>query len=151
MSPARKHPHPALAAPVRDRGSITLFGALAALALLVTVGLAVDGGAKIRALQRADAYAEEAARAGGQAINAPLAIQGDPAVLEPAAAREAAERYLRAAGIPGSVRVTSATTIEVQTTITRPTVFLGLIGIDTVTAHGQAVARVVRGVTGEDQ
>ena len=45
-------------------GSVTLFGVVAGLALLVLVGLVVDGGAKVRAVQRADAIAAEAARAG---------------------------------------------------------------------------------------
>jgi uroporphyrinogen-III synthase len=42
------------------------------------VGLVVDGGVKIRAVQRADTLAAEARRAGGQAIRVPLAITREP-------------------------------------------------------------------------
>ena len=56
-----------------DRGSLSLFVVVVFVALLVTIGLVVDGGGKIRALQRADAVAAQAARAGGQAIVASTA------------------------------------------------------------------------------
>ena len=37
-----------------DRGAIALFVVVFTLALLAAVGLVVDGGGKVRALQRAD-------------------------------------------------------------------------------------------------
>jgi hypothetical protein len=129
---------------------VSLFGVIAALALLVAVGLAVDGGAKVRATQQADTYAEEAARAGGQAIDAAGAIQGEAPRLDPARAVRVAQAHLDAAGVDGAIRLSGPATLRVEVTITRPTVFLGLIGIDTVTAQGHATARVVRGVRGEE-
>jgi hypothetical protein len=133
-----------------EAGSVSLFGAIVAVALLVATGLAVDGGAKVRATQQADTYAEEAARAGGQAIEPAPAIQGEELRLDRARAASAAQAHLDAAGVPGTARLTGTATLRVEVTITRPTVFLGLIGINTVTAHGRATARLVRGVTGEE-
>jgi hypothetical protein len=66
--PNNWHPHPV------SRHSV--------VGLLRVVGLVVDGGVKIRAIQRADTLAAEARRAGGQAIRVPLAITGrDPSPL----------------------------------------------------------------------
>lgn len=130
-----------------ERGSITLFALIAAVGLLVAVGLAADGGTKIRASQQADGYAEEAARTAGQAILAASSIQGDQPVIDPAAAVRAAQQYLASVDVSGTVRLTGPDTLTVTVTITRPTVFVGLIGIDSVTVHGRASVRLA---TGED-
>lgn len=53
----------------RERGSITPFVIIVAIALLFLAGLVVDGSRQLSARARAIAYAEEAARAGSQKIN----------------------------------------------------------------------------------
>ncbi len=134
-----------------DRGSVTLFFVVAALALFAMVGLVVDGGTKIRTAQQADALAEEAARAGGQIIVAPAAVRGDGAVIQRHEATAAARQYLRENDVTGTVRVApSGQRIVVDVTVTRPTVFLALIGIASLTVDGHAEARLVRGVTAEE-
>jgi Flp pilus assembly protein TadG len=142
-----------LGPPGRDResGSVTLFFVVAALALFAMIGLVVDGGTKIRAAQQADALAAEAARAGGQAITVPAAVRGDTALAQPAQAVQAAQSYLRDNALSGSVRVTDGgRRIVVHVSVARPTVFLGLIGVTSMTVEGNAQARLVRGVTGEE-
>jgi Flp pilus assembly protein TadG len=135
----------------REAGSVTLFFVVAALALFAMVGLVVDGGTKIRAAQQADALAEEAARAGGQAISLPPAIRGDPAVAEPLQAAAAAHRYLTENDITGTVRIADGgRAITVRVSVTRPTVLLGMLGIASMTVQGHAQARLVRGVTAEE-
>jgi Flp pilus assembly protein TadG len=135
----------------REAGSVTLFFVVAALALFAMVGLVVDGGTKIRAVQHADALAEEAARAGGQAISLPPAVRGDPAVAEPLQAAAAAHRYLTENDITGTVRIgDGGRAITVRVSVTRPTVFLGMLGIASMTVQGHAQARLVRGVTAEE-
>jgi hypothetical protein len=127
-----------------------LFAAIGALALLIAAGIAFDlGGSQIRAMQLADGYAEEAARTGGQAV-APGVIQGQRPTLDRNAAIAAARAYLNSAGVTGSIRITGAQTLEVNTQVTRPTVFLPLIGITHVRANGHATARIARGV-GEEE
>ncbi|SHN88831.1 hypothetical protein SAMN05660350_04821 [Geodermatophilus obscurus] len=132
-----------------ERGSLSLFFVVAALALLVTVGLVVDGGGKIRALQRADAVAAEAARAGGQAIVESRAVRGQGAVAHPAQARAAAEDYLAAADVAGTVTVIDGTRLRVETSVTYDPVFLDLVGVGTQTSTGEAEVRLVQVLDGE--
>jgi len=131
----------------RDEGSVTLFLCITVIGLLVLIGLVVDGGAKIRGIQHADALAADAARVAGQRINTPAAITGATPTLDTRAATTAARAYLSAHGVTGTV-TTTGTTVTVTVTTTTPTIFLGLIGITTITVHGHATATLVRGVTG---
>lgn len=132
-----------------DEGSVTLFVVVAVVGLLVLIGLVVDGGTKVRALQRADRLAAEAGRAGGQAIDVPAAITGEPPTIDARAAVGAAQAYLRANGVTGSVSVGDAgRSLTVNVTTTANTVFLGLVGVNTMTVRGSAKVSLVRGVTG---
>jgi hypothetical protein len=127
-----------------DEGRIALLAIVLTFAVLAMIGLAVDGGGKLRALQRADRLAVEAARAAGQAIDAPQAIQGGQKVVDPPAAVAAAESYLAAAGVTGTVTIShDRTQVTVTVTIIYTTVFLGMIGIDTLPATRQATAVLV--------
>jgi len=133
----------------RERGSVTLFLAITAMGLLILAGLVVDGGAKLRATQRADQVAAEAARAAGQAINAPSTIAGATPATDPGAAVAAAQTYLATTGVTGSVSITpGGTAVTVTTSESAPTVFLGLIGIHTLPVTGQASVALVHGITG---
>lgn len=132
-----------------DRGSLSLFVVVAFTALLITIGLVVDGGGKIRALQRADAVAAEAARAGGQAIVASTAVRGRGAVTDPAQARIAAQTYLASAAVPGTVTIVNGTQLRVQTSITYQPVFLGMVGVGTLTSTGEAEVRLAQVLNGE--
>lgn len=129
-----------------ERGAISVFLAVLLPGLLLIIGLAVDGGAKVAAAQRANAIAEEAARAGGQALDVSAALAGQLRV-DPAAAVTAAQDYLRRAGVQGAVTVLDGDTLQVTTTITQPTTFLGLIGITTLTVEGSGTAALIPGTT----
>lgn len=132
-----------------DDGSITLFVVVIALGLLVAVGLVVDGGGKVRALQRADDVAAEAARAGGQAIQGNVAVRGEGVEASVGEAQAAARAYLAGAGVAGTVTVTGGTRLTVDTTTTYTPVFLDMIGIGTQTTTGHAEVRLVRALDGE--
>ncbi|HYJ74512.1 MAG TPA: hypothetical protein VEV65_02885, partial [Kineosporiaceae bacterium] len=88
-----------------DEGAVSLFVIVVAVALLAAVGLVVDGGGKIRALERADEAAREAARAGTQMLDVPAAVRGERVEVDPVAAGRAARTYLAAAGVEGTVSV----------------------------------------------
>ena len=135
---------PRLPARCRDaeRGAIGVFLAVLVPGLLLIVGLAVDGGAKVAATQRANAIADEAARAGGQALDVSAALTGQVRV-DPAAAVAAAQDYLSRTGVQGTVTVVDADTLQVSTTLSEPTTFLGLIGISTLTVEGTGTADLV--------
>ncbi|MGW2855093.1 TadE/TadG family type IV pilus assembly protein, partial [Streptomyces sp. NPDC001215] len=66
-----------------DRGGVTVFVAVCVIALIGIIGLAIDGGSKMRATERADYIAGEAARAGGQAIDPADAISGRAITVDP--------------------------------------------------------------------
>ena len=130
---------------------MTLFLVISVVGLLALVGLVVDGGAKVRAVQRADALAAEAGRAGGQAINVPAAITGDAPTVDARAAVAAAQTTSAENGVKGTVTVTDAgRTLDVEVTTDTETIFLGIIGINSMTVHGHAQVTLVRGVTGAD-
>ena len=125
----------------RGGGAVSVPVAVLLLALLAVAGLAVDGARKAQQVATADAVAEEAARAGAQAVDLAAAQRGQ-ARLHPAAARAAAQRYLAATGTAGTVTVTS-TWMRSPVTVTTPTVLLGLVGVETITSTGSAQAQLV--------
>jgi hypothetical protein len=127
----------------RDRGggAVAVPVAVLLLALLAVAGLAVDGVRKAQLLASADAVAEEAARAGGQAVDL-VGAQRGVARLDPAAARAAAQQYLDATDTAGTVDVTGDR-IHVDVTMSSPTVLLGLMGMDSLTATGSAEVQLV--------
>jgi hypothetical protein len=130
--------------PPRDEGRVALLVLVLAFSVLMMIGLSVDGGGKLRAIERADNLASEAARAAGQAILAPQAIQGGDKVVDPTAAITAAQNYLAAAAVTGTVTVSpDRKHITVSVTIVYPTQFLGLIGITELPATRQATAQLV--------
>ena len=132
-----------------DEGAVTLFVAIAMVGLLALAGLVVDGGAKVRAVQRADRIAAEAARAAGQALDLEAVLAGSDVRVDRRAAIVAAESYLRAAGAEGSARVVDGGAgVAVTVTATEPTVFLGLIGVPQFTVRGNAEAALVHSVRG---
>ncbi len=140
--------HPRHQPPDAERGAIGVLLAVLVPGLLVIIGLAVDGGAKVAATQRANAIADEAARAGGQALDVSAALTGEVRV-DPAAAVAAAQDYLNRNDVPGTVTVVDGDTLQVTTTITQPTTFLGLIGISAFTVEGTGTADLVTG-TGQN-
>lgn len=133
---------------VGDRGSLTLFTLVLAAGLLLAFGLVVDGGTKLAASRRATEVAEQAARAGAQALDATSLRAGGAARLDPTVAASAARAYLGSAGVPGEVQADSAG-VTVEVTIHRATAVLGLVGIHTVTAYGHAHARLAPGIASE--
>jgi Flp pilus assembly protein TadG len=132
----------------RDRGSVTLFLLVAGLALLLAVGLVVDGGGKLLTARQARAAAAEAARAAGQGIAPAGAMQGQQVRPSPSAAAAAGRGYLAAAGVPGTVTVTGDR-VEVRTTLTYNPKVLTLIGVGPQTVTARAQARLARGLDRE--
>lgn len=129
-----------------DDGRIALLILIMAFGVLVMIGLAVDGGGKMRALQRADALAAEAARAAGQAIDLDQAATGGAKVADPARAVAAAQQYLAAAGATGSVSISGdRRQVTVTVTGTYDTAILSIIGYHQLTVTGQSTAQLLTG------
>jgi Flp pilus assembly protein TadG len=131
-----------------DRGGVTVFVAVCVVALIGIIGVAVDGGGKMRATERADHVAGEAARAGGQAIDPTAAISGESIVVRPQDAIAAAQAYLRSVGATGTVSVSAdGKTLTVHTTGTYATKFLPVVGIGSMPVTGHGSATLLHGVT----
>ncbi|MFG1697254.1 pilus assembly protein TadG-related protein [Nonomuraea sp. NPDC049309] len=128
-----------------ERGSVTVFTAVIAFALLLCAGLMVDGGAKIQAYREAYAAAEEAARAGAGQMNTARAYTSGRFEIDTAQALSAARAYLTAAGHTGTVS-TTGNQVRVTVTVSKPTALISLIGIDSVTATAGASARMFHGI-----
>ena len=134
-----------------ERGSITIWLAITSLSMIVLVGLAVDLGGQVHAQQRAHDLAAQAARAGGEQVQAAPAIAGDFVRVDAVAASQAARAYLSAANVNGSVTVTGGTNLTVEVTDTYHPRFLGLIGITHLPVTGSATARLIRSLGGTEQ
>lgn len=117
------------------------------VALIAFAGLVIDGGRKLNATEKAYAIAQEAARAGAGQVNTSAAYGSGTFKVDGPQALMAARAYLASAGYHGSVRV-SGNNIRVTVRVREPTTILSLIGIDTISASGFAVASLVTGVTG---
>lgn len=120
---------------VRDeRGGVNSMSiAMIAPALLVLVGLVVDGAGMAQAARYAEAEANNTARVAANAA-APGAAAGQfPARV----AYQAGHQHLRQAGVSGTVRV-EGQTVTVTTEHTYDTAFLSAIGIHTLVGTGSA-------------
>jgi hypothetical protein len=124
---------------------VTVFTALAAVALLLMVGLVVDGAGRMRAAGRADRLAGEAARAAVEAVE----TRGRTLMLNRPAAVAAATAYLRSAGVTGTVTVVGPRTVRVTVTVPGSYLILGLVGAGGYHLSGSADATTVVGVDGD--
>lgn len=106
-----------------DRGSMTAFVAVTAVALVMVAGMAYDGGQIIAAQTRARSEAAKAARAGAQEIDLTALRSTGETTLDPVAAEQAADEYLADAGASGTVTVAGAE-ITVTVTVVQPMVIL---------------------------
>lgn len=134
-----------------ERGSISIWLATSSFVMMMLVGLAVDLGGQVHAQQRAHDIAAQAARAGGQRVEAAPAIEGRFVSVDTAAARSAAKAFLAAAGYEGKVVITGGDTITVTVTDAYSPKFLGIIGIGDLDVTSEASARVVRTLGGTEQ
>jgi Flp pilus assembly protein TadG len=128
-----------------EEGSLSAFLVVVLIGLLALLGLVVDGGRALAAHQEAVDVAEQAARAGADA----LSVEGlrDGVVrMDPTRARMAAEKYLRQAGLNGEVSI-QGEWVKVSVTREMRTVLLGIVGLPTIKVVATGRARDVQGIT----
>lgn len=131
-----------------DDGSVSVYLAVWAVALMAMAGLVVDGGAAIAARGRAADLAEQAARAGADALS-PASLRGmHPADLQvdPASARSAAARVLALGGATGEVSI-SGLYVSVTAHVPRTAAVLSAVGVNDLTGTATATATVLHGTT----
>jgi len=134
-----------------ERGSISVWLVTSSFVMMMLVGLAVDLGGQVHAKQRAHDIAAQAARAGGQQVQAAPATEGHYLAVDTAAARNGAEDYLTAAHVSGTVTITGGDTITVDVTDSYSPKFLSFIDLGDLTVTGTASARLIRSLGGTEQ
>lgn len=118
-----------------EGGGISLMVLIMVPALVIAFGLVIDGGTKATALDRANRVAMEAARAGAQAVS------GSAGNWSATAARQAAQDYLAAEDLTGSVTF-SGDRVQVEVSWAEPTKVLSIIGVDDLAVQGEGFADV---------
>ena len=131
---------------------MALFMSTTVLGLFLAIGLVVDGGRYLQAIEAATAAADAGAQAATTAIDVPATYaSGGAPVLDPFAGADLGSAAIASFSRPG-MTVTGSVTVSgnratATATATADTVFLGLIGIGTVTGTGEGESVVDRGVT----
>lgn len=121
----------------------------------LTLGLVVDGSRAMTARATAAAVAEQAARAGADAISqSSLRNTRDPREIriDPVAATRQARTVIaapRAGEVSGDIAVND-NDVTVSVHVRRPTAVLAAFGITHVTGDATATATVLQGTTTED-
>jgi Flp pilus assembly protein TadG len=133
----------------KDAGNASIILVLITPAIFGVAGLVVDGGRALNARQHAANQAEQAARAAADAVDVDAIRTGAGLVIDPLAARRAAERYLAAAGASGRVSV-GRQSVTVTVNASTQTAFFAVIGVNHISVTGTATARPARGVVTEE-
>ncbi|MFF4506666.1 TadE/TadG family type IV pilus assembly protein [Streptomyces sp. NPDC001401] len=128
-----------------ENGQVTPFVVILAIAIVMFVGLVVDGGLALAAKARAIGEAQEAARAGAQALDLAEYRESGTVRLVPGQARTLAQTYLASTGDTGTVTV-SGDTVTVAVTAHQHTQLLGLLGLDSLTVTSTGSAHPARGI-----
>lgn len=127
-----------------ERGAIAVWASVSMVAFILCVGLGVDLAGHATAQQRARSVAAEAARAGGQYLV--LAPGLRPSADIPRAIR-AADAYVASSGLTGSTTA-EAGELRVRVDGSYETLFLGIIGVESLPLHGTSAAGIVPVVDG---
>lgn len=130
-----------------DAGTISLFVAVVAAGLVAVIGVVVDAGGRLRAVENTDALAQEAARVVGQQLDEASVLQGQGFKVRQDYAARAANAYLGLAGLSGDVVLTDDGTgviVTVRTTY-RPAL-LDLVPTGGWEIRGEGSAILVHGV-----
>jgi hypothetical protein len=138
-----RHPRPGRLA--GEAGQITAFVVVMMAALILLAGLVVDGGLTLAARERALGEAQEAARAGAQAINLALYRQDGKLEIIPGQAIADARAYLAGAGAAGTASV-AGNAVTVTVTIVQPMQILDAAGLRAITVRATATATPDLGV-----
>ncbi|MDO5494314.1 MAG: pilus assembly protein TadG-related protein [bacterium] len=140
----RSHPPQALHSRTRstepgENGSISMFVVVMVMALLVAIGLVVDGGRKIRAIETAESIAAHSALVAANELDfsANLLTGARPEIDVPAAVAAGNSEIAASGGVATPGIVVSGYEVCSTVSVTLPTTFLSIIGISSVTGVGE--------------
>ena len=143
LAPALRHLHR------DDDGQITAFVVVLVTAIIALSGLVLDGGLALAGKIRALGEAQEAARAGAQAIDLAAYRASGTVRLIPDEAISLAKEYLAAAGRNGTATV-NGNTVSVTVTDTHRSILLGVVGVESINTSASAIAEPQRGISEPD-
>lgn len=123
---------------------VTAFVVGITLALILFIGLILDGGYTLAARREAIDEADGAARAATQAVGFPTRTSLATGI-DPGRAEDAVARFLGPTGHSGTT-VVSGDTVTVTVSFTQPMYILGAAGLVSVRVTGRGTAHAVRGV-----
>jgi Putative Flp pilus-assembly TadE/G-like len=129
-----------------DRGTANALIIVAMTGVMIlAAGLAFDGSRVLAARREAVDVANQAARAGAQAVSAGK-LRAGAVGIDPNAAVGAAEAFLAATSHRGSASVTGdEVVVMVSMNVRLP--LLAMAGLSTTTVTGRGAAHIVRGIS----
>jgi Flp pilus assembly protein TadG len=122
---------------------VTAFVVSLTLALLVVVGLVLDGGYTLAARREAIDEADGAARTAAQTVA--LSSRSGPIVLDQGRAQAAVDSFLGPTGHTGQASV-QGDVVTVTVTFSHRMLILGLGHLLSISVHGKGSAHAVRGI-----
>jgi Flp pilus assembly protein TadG len=128
-----------------ERGVITVFVVTMTTAMIVVVGLVLDGGYTLAARREALDEADGAARAAVQAVSA--SARDGVVTIDAARAQSAVDTYLAPTGHTGIATV-QGDVVTVSVSFPHGMLILGIGHLVSVRVTGRGSARAVRGITG---
>lgn len=124
-----------------EEGSLSAYFVLLAVILMAVVGLAVDSSGKYREVEHAQLVASGAARSAVNAVTGTAQDTGSVAINS-ATAQTAAENYITAAGMTGTVTV-SGDVVTVTVESSYDTRFISLLGVNQLPAQATSSAQLI--------
>ena len=131
-----------------ERGAVMFWVIPMMLGLVALAGLVVDGGTAIAARQHAADLAQQAARAGADALSPDSLHAAEPTQLtaDPGAATTAADKVLAAGRVAGNVTV-HGDSVTVRVTVHQQTQILSAFGLSAISGSATATATALHGTT----
>ena len=133
-----------------EAGFVSLYVVVITVGLLAMAGLVIDGGNALAAREQAADAAQQASRAGADALS-PESLRGSPNRLTatPPSAQAAANKVLKAAGVTGTVSV-EGDNVTVTVVVHKSTTILSAVGVTDISGTATATATALHGTTTGD-
>jgi Flp pilus assembly protein TadG len=130
-----------------EAGFVSLYVVVITIGLLAVAGLVIDGGNALAAREQAADVAQQAARAGADALS-PDSLRGSPTGLtsSPALAQAAANAILDTARVTGTVSV-SGHNVTVTVVVHQATTILSAFGVGSIEGRATSTATALHGTT----
>jgi Flp pilus assembly protein TadG len=129
-----------------ERGFVTFYVVAITVGLVALAGLVIDGGNALAAREKAADTAQQAARAGADALSPASLRDTGGLTASPDDAARAAKRVLSTGDVTGTVTV-DGDKVTVTAVVHQDTSILSAVGINQITGTATASAIALRGTT----